>query len=81
MVSKRKNEKFKRIKRSTLAKYLAEQVNEESIYNLNKDDGAFSVRINFNKFKFYFRWASKILSVREGKEMEILNLFIRCRLE
>lgn len=37
-MAKRKNEKFKRIKASTLAKLLSEQEFEESIYNLNRDD-------------------------------------------
>ena len=38
-IAKRKNEKFKRIKCSTLARLLKESIAEESIYNLN-DGGA-----------------------------------------
>lgn len=34
MVAKRKGEKFKRIKGSTLAKLLQETNNDESVYNL-----------------------------------------------
>ena len=34
MVAKRKGEKFKRIKGSTLAKLLQESNNDESVYNL-----------------------------------------------
>jgi hypothetical protein len=34
LIAKRRNEKFKRIKCSTLAKLLAQQHVEESIYNL-----------------------------------------------
>ena len=37
MIAKRRNEKFKRIKCSTLAKLLREQIVEESIYQLNRD--------------------------------------------
>ena len=37
MVAKRKSEKYKRIKCSTLAKLLSEMQYEESIYNLNGD--------------------------------------------
>jgi hypothetical protein len=33
-VAKKKNERFKRIKGSTLAKYLQESNNDESVYNL-----------------------------------------------
>lgn len=40
LLAKRKNEKFKRIKCSTLAKLLQEMTSEESIYNLNKDEGS-----------------------------------------
>ena len=35
LVAKRKNEKYKRIKPSTLAKLMSETQYEESIYNLN----------------------------------------------
>ena len=38
LLAKRKNEKFKRIKCSTLAKLLSEITVEESIYNLNKEE-------------------------------------------
>lgn len=37
LLAKRKNEKFKRIKCSTLAKLLQEQNYDESIYNLNRE--------------------------------------------
>ena len=37
-MAKRKSEKFKRIKRSTLARYLTEVTVQESIYNINKED-------------------------------------------
>ena len=38
LVAKRKSEKYKRIKCSTLAKLLSEMQYEESIYNLNGDN-------------------------------------------
>ncbi len=38
LLAKRKDERFKRIKCSTLAKLLTEQNFEESIYNINKDE-------------------------------------------
>lgn len=38
LLAKRKNEKYKRIKCSTLAKLLSESTYEESIYNLNKEE-------------------------------------------
>ena len=38
MVAKRKSEKFKRIKCSTLAKLLQENLVEESIYNIANQD-------------------------------------------
>lgn len=43
LLAKRKNEKFKRIKCSTLAKMLQENNTEESIYNLNRDEGNQSI--------------------------------------
>jgi hypothetical protein len=39
MVAKRKNEKFKRIKGSTLAKLLQENNNDESVYQLAEMGG------------------------------------------
>lgn len=39
MVAKRKNEKFKRIKGSTLAKLLQENNNDESVYQLAEIGG------------------------------------------
>ena len=39
MVAKRKSEKYKRIKPSTLAKLMSEVTYEESIYNLNENGG------------------------------------------
>lgn len=40
LVAKRKSEKYKRIKCSTLAKLLSEMQYEESIYNLNGDEAS-----------------------------------------
>jgi len=40
MVAKRKGEKFKRIKGSTLAKLLQESNNDESVYNLAENQMA-----------------------------------------
>ena len=37
LLAKRKNEKYKRIKCSTLAKLMQENNHEESIYNLNEN--------------------------------------------
>ena len=37
MIAKRRNERFKRIKCSTLARLLRESLAEESIYQLNRD--------------------------------------------
>lgn len=37
LVAKRKGEKYKRIKCSTLAKLMTENTYEESIYNLNEN--------------------------------------------
>lgn len=39
LIAKRRNERFKRVKSSTLAKLLREQMVEESIYQLNKEGG------------------------------------------
>jgi hypothetical protein len=39
LVAKRKGEKHKRIKPSTLAKLMTENTYEESIYNLNDNSG------------------------------------------
>lgn len=39
LIAKRRSEKFKRVKTSTLAKLLGQQHVEESIYQLNKDGG------------------------------------------
>ena len=48
-MAKRKNEKFKRIKCSTLAKLLQEQTYDESVYNLaNQQDQMLNVRNSFN---------------------------------
>jgi hypothetical protein len=40
LIAKRRSEKFKRVKTSTLAKLLGQQQVEESIYQLNKDGGS-----------------------------------------
>ena len=40
MIAKRRSERFKRIKCSTLARLLRESLAEESIYQLNRDSGA-----------------------------------------
>jgi len=45
LIAKRRNEKFKRIKCSTLAKLLAQQNVEESIYNLGQGDGMDSISV------------------------------------
>jgi hypothetical protein len=37
LIAKRRNERFKRIKCSTLARLLRESLAEESIYQLNRD--------------------------------------------
>ena len=40
MIAKRRNERFKRIKCSTLARLLRESLAEESIYQLGRDGGS-----------------------------------------
>ena len=44
MIAKRRNERFKRIKCSTLARLLRESLAEESVYQLNRDGGGADIQ-------------------------------------
>lgn len=71
LIAKRRAEKFKRIKCSTLAKLLAQHTVEESIYNLGQGDGMDSISVvagqnNLNNAAEETKDDQSVYSMRSG---------------